>query len=55
MGDLHGSPVWKQIRVEEWDRMVFIGDPSGETSVTYVDCLDMCVEFYQLNLPNEHV
>jgi hypothetical protein len=26
IGDLHGSPVWKQVRSEEWDRVVFIGD-----------------------------
>jgi predicted MPP superfamily phosphohydrolase len=26
IGDLHGSPAWKQIQPGDWDRMVFIGD-----------------------------
>jgi hypothetical protein len=26
IGDLHGSPAWKSLRPEEWDRMIFIGD-----------------------------
>jgi predicted MPP superfamily phosphohydrolase len=26
IGDLHGSPVWKQIRQEDWDHVIFMGD-----------------------------
>ncbi|HNS17528.1 MAG TPA: metallophosphoesterase [Bacteroidales bacterium] len=42
IGDLHGSPVWKQIQPEEWDRMVFIGD--------YVDSGDFTRDEIILNL-----
>jgi predicted MPP superfamily phosphohydrolase len=32
IGDLHGSPAWKKINPDLWDRMIFIGDyvDSGE-------------------------
>jgi len=42
IGDLHGSPVWKQIHTEEWDKMVFIGD--------YVDSFDFSDEEIMQNL-----
>jgi predicted MPP superfamily phosphohydrolase len=42
IGDLHGSPVWKQILPEEWDRMVFIGD--------YVDSGDYSADEILVNL-----
>ena len=42
IGDLHGSPVWKNIRTENWDRMVFIGD--------YVDSSDYDAKEIKQNL-----
>lgn len=42
IGDLHGSPVWKQVRPEEWDRVVFIGD--------YVDSGDFTAQEIIVNL-----
>jgi len=42
IGDLHGSPVWKNIRTENWDRMVFIGD--------YVDSSDYSAKEVKRNL-----
>lgn len=26
IGDLHGSPAWKDVSFADWDRMVFVGD-----------------------------
>jgi predicted MPP superfamily phosphohydrolase len=42
IGDLHGSPVWKQINPDEWDRIIFIGD--------YVDSGDFGQEEIIVNL-----
>lgn len=32
VGDLHGSPAWKEISPQEWDKIIFLGD--------YVDSFD---------------
>ena len=42
VGDLHGSPIWKTIRPDDWDRMVFMGD--------YVDSSDYSDKEIKQNL-----
>jgi hypothetical protein len=48
IGDLHGSPAWKEINPGEWDRMVFMGDLVDSPDYSDEDILQNLEEIISL-------
>jgi predicted MPP superfamily phosphohydrolase len=40
IGDLHGSPVWKQINLGDWNHLIFIGDYVDSDNYTEKEIID---------------
>jgi hypothetical protein len=52
IGDLHGSKVWKKVRIEEWDHIIFMGDYVDSFEYTDKDILENLVEVIRLKINN---